>query len=190
MRIPLGIGALCGLLWLASGCAPRQQQRAVTATPSPEELPRFTKLERIIPANVQIEHRGIDPRLKLVPELKEPELTAEEKAALGETEPLFKFLLYGEPSRPAGSRVAPWYGGVAAYVYGYGGAEVLHGHSSSVAGAGGRGGITVTTDTFGSSVTRTGGQAHRPGSVGPRSGVTIGTGGESTIADHERRVPP
>lgn len=92
---------------LLAGCAP--QNPAITAKPTPAELPDIPPFERTIPVAVAVEGQRPESRVHLVPDFKEPELTADEKQALG-IEPIrFKFLPYSDLAPPVGSSVGPWY---------------------------------------------------------------------------------
>lgn len=65
------------------GCAGASRQTATTVAPTNEELPSFNRMERNIPAKVDVEHLEGPPRAPLVvlPNLAAP--TAEERAKLG-----------------------------------------------------------------------------------------------------------
>jgi hypothetical protein len=185
MRTALGVLAACSALSLVIGCA--HGPKSTTVAPTHDELPQFKELEPTIYAIVGVERRTTQGLVQLVPEFKEPPLTADEKAALGQPKPEYKFLLYPAPGWPAGSHVAPWDGGITAAQYGYGGPETTYGWPTSVARSGGRAGIAVGTDTFGSRVAGAGGRKESMTGVSGYAGVTVDSGPPSRVADHKRR---
>jgi hypothetical protein len=114
----LGALGACLAAWcFSSGCA-QQDNVAITTKPSSEEMPVLRQVEHVSQATVAVEGGPVQTESRLVPDFKLPELTAEEKAALGPERARFKFLLYNELSLPAGSTLAPWYGGVTSAMIG------------------------------------------------------------------------
>lgn len=110
-------------LGLAIGCA--QNDQVVTARPTPEELPNLPEVYATpIQASIAVEDQVYRPRAQLVPDFKEPELTPEEKAALGEDWQPYKPLLAAEMLRSSESLQGTWYGGQETYAWGIGAAEV------------------------------------------------------------------
>ena len=96
------------LLWSGNGCA-RRQISAVA--PTSEELPNIEQDTQIIPARIGVEGRRNERRLGLVQDYTEPELTPEERVALGEREDVINWLEFYVP-RPDNPRVWSEYGGV------------------------------------------------------------------------------
>jgi hypothetical protein len=93
----------------AAGCA--QRESAIEAAPSQAELPKLEQPEHVTPLSVGVEGRSrTEPRIVFVPEFKEPELTAEEKKALGIRDPEIDFLALYRATVPG--RVGPWAGGI------------------------------------------------------------------------------
>jgi len=166
----------CGLLlaWVA-GCASGHKDMAVSAPPTTEELPKITEIQRSIPAYVIRENPEHESRVRLVPEFVEPELTAEERAALGERSSDFKFLRYPDRREPPGSTVGSFYGGVATYSHGWGfPATGVYGRSA-ISGMAGWGGAGVGVDSFGSRVSAAGEFHRSPVMRGPRGDINVQT---------------
>lgn len=112
----VGVGiAVCLIL----GCA--QPKRLAAVKPSHDELPVLAEIQPSAQqASVKVQGRDATGRTVLVPEFKEPPLTPEERAALGEKEPLVKLLQFEDLTRVPGSPVAGWAGGVDTHAAGYG----------------------------------------------------------------------
>ena len=186
MRTSLGIilfGTACSLV---VGCAQRDQ--AVSIPPTSDELPQIKSIQRHLPAIVIAENPRNDSRVRLVPSFKQPELTPEERAALGQ-EPLdFEFLLY-EPFRPPGSLVGLWFGGVQTAIHGYGGASALYGLDTSVSRAASQGGVRTDVDLFDSRISGMFPRTDRVSTAGPRSEIVVETDSiASRIAKRRPRI--
>lgn len=95
------------LLTVCGGCAARNDPAsahtgnpAIAAAPSRAELPQFDEIRQTLPAKVGVEEYTDQPRLVVVPQYVEPELTPEEKKALGEDqEPEFDELTFRQIER-------------------------------------------------------------------------------------------
>lgn len=116
------VGILCsGILALAGGCA--QRSRLAILEPHQEEIPN---LEHVRPTNIQatvkVAGRNEEPVVPLVPDLSAPELTAEEKAAVGEDKPVYKALLHEYLVRKQNAPVSSTFGGAEVQISGVGGA--------------------------------------------------------------------
>ncbi len=179
MRTLSGILATWGALWLIAGCA--QAPKATTVGPTTDELPQYKQLDPTVYAIVDIEHRTTESQVHLVPDFKEPELTPEEKAATGKGEPVYRYLPFPAPDERTNSLVAPWYGGITTLQHGHGGGDAAYGWPTSIARAGGRAGIAVETDTFGSRVAASGGRRQAVTGVGGREGLIVGSGPASRV---------
>jgi hypothetical protein len=164
------IVAMC---WLVAGCA--RQTQPLSLAPTSEELPEIKEVQRTIPATVVAEKPADESRVRLVPSFKEPELTAEEQAALGKQPLDFKFLLYQLRSQPPGSPVGTWLGGVQTFSYGYGKPSILYSPRPIVSGVFGPGSVAVEVDTAGSRVTGLIPPSQGPVGVGPASGIAVET---------------
>lgn len=92
---------------LAGGCARRA---ATTAAPHQEELPVIERPEQIVPAAIGVEGRREERHVALVPKFEEPELTEEERRALGEKPEPINWLEFYVPA-PKVLRVWPDFGG-------------------------------------------------------------------------------
>ena len=118
-------GVFCLLtigLGLAAGCA--QRDKVVTAMPTPEELPELgERYATPIQASVVVEGRVSGHRARFVPDFTEPELTPEEKVAVGEDWEPYKPPFSTPKLRSIDSLQGPWYGGQETYAWGLGGAE-------------------------------------------------------------------
>ncbi len=109
---------LAGLTLLtAVGCA-APERRLEPLRPAPGELQPMPELDPGVPVSVGIEQRGAAPRVVLVPDFKEPPLTPEERAALGQREDRMRRLDYALRDELPSPRVGRWWGGVQAGVYG------------------------------------------------------------------------
>ncbi len=81
-RHPLVVLTALAASLLLAGC--QQSPRAsASVEPSLDELPRLNGVERTLPIDVVVEGGGDAPRRRLVADYREPELTEEEKVALG-----------------------------------------------------------------------------------------------------------
>lgn len=186
MRITLGTFLVCGALCVACGCAQRTQ--TITVAPSHDELPNLTELEPISPVTAVAEGRTDEPRIQLVAPFKEPELTPEEQAVLGQRREVIKLLLYQVPDYRPGTRVGTWFGGVRTLAHGRGGADAVSGGSTSgVSTTGARGGAVSGVDTFGSHIAATGTAAQGAGQSGPESGLRVDVDRPSQVAGHKTR---
>jgi len=123
MRIAWCLPILLALgIAVAAGCRSAARVSAATAPPTADELPRIAQPERIVPARVGVDERDRgQPHVILVPRFEEPELTPEERAALGEEEEPFNWLEF-YVAQPEVTRVWPARGGVSTAVYGLGAA--------------------------------------------------------------------
>ena len=99
--------ALPGLICFAGGCA--QTAAPITAhAPTLEELPPPDARERVLPVRVGVDGRGNEPQVSLAPTFEAPELTPEEKEAVGETDPPFDVLAFYRPARGPEHGVFPF----------------------------------------------------------------------------------
>lgn len=118
-RISIPLLVIVGLL----GCAAREKT-AINVQPTTEELPDLAVAKpRTHQMDVAVEGRPGTPIEPLTPDFKEPELTPEERAALGRDEPTYEPLLYNLPGRAPGSTVAFEYTMPRVAVYGVGAAQ-------------------------------------------------------------------
>lgn len=128
---------LVGGLALLGGCASKRE--AARVKPSPDEMPQLAELRvKTQQASVYAEGQRGAPRLALVPDFKEPELTAEERAALGQRELVYRPLLYPDAVRSPNRPVGNMYAEVETFAWGRGGAAAYRDFATYVAG--------VTTD--------------------------------------------
>ncbi len=103
--LTVGIGVLL------TGCA--ADARRTTAAPSEDELLKLEPPPNAIPAHVGVEGTDNEERrLVLVPSYEVPELTEEEREAVGIEPELVNFLEFYEPA-PAETRTWPGQGGPA-----------------------------------------------------------------------------
>jgi len=116
MRTTWRLLALAALL-TALGCA-APERRFEAVQPAPGELAPMPELDPGMPVSVGIEGRGDAPRVVLVPDFKEPPLTPEERAALGEREDRIRRLDYTLPDDLPSPRVGRWLGGVQTAAHG------------------------------------------------------------------------
>lgn len=187
-QLPTGLwlSFLCGLL---AGCA--QGNPAITAMPSDAELPRVGAVQRTIPVSVTVEGRGAESRVRLVPDFKEPELTAKEKEALGLDKIHFKFLLYNELSQPVGSRVGNWYAGVSTATDRRVRVWSLYDPHSHLVGVAGRGGVATGVDASGSRVSGAYGPRDTTAATGPSSAIVVETdNAASRVAERKPHDEP
>lgn len=185
MRTSGSIRILALMLAAAAGCT--QRDPTIAEPPSHAELPQIIPTERTLPVRVDIAHRGREPTVRLVPDFTEPELTAEEKEALGQREPWIVLLPYKPPYRQYGSTAGPDYAGVQTLNRGRGGVLTDLGNlTTPLAGVYGRGGVLTDSDTFGVSVS--GRYLARPpvARVGHREGIVVDTGRAKLIAERRR----
>ncbi|MCK4341748.1 MAG: hypothetical protein KAY37_08505 [Phycisphaerae bacterium] len=187
MRTMLGIIVVCGSLWLGTGCEKRG--RDVTVMPAPHELPPLEYVRRSPhQGEVKVIGRVEEPVVALVPSFEEPELTPEERAAVGEDGPEYKPLLFNDLVWTPSTSVGDWYGGINTYASGLGGADTIH--ESMVTQryhVSGWGGAAIG---IGANVPLPG-HTYRPDwrfrAVGPAGGLSVGIGRASEIAKHEER---
>ncbi len=104
------------VLTVLVGCA-SDKNVAVTASPHEEELLTLPQTHRVVPAVVAVEGRSGHPQLNLTPDYKVPELTEEEREALG-IAPEMEFLKHDIGYTPPDSTVGTWIGGVATAIDG------------------------------------------------------------------------
>lgn len=175
------------LLALASGCA--QNNQAIAAKPTTDELLQLKERETPVQATVAVEDRDHQAAMQLVPDFKQPELTPEERAALGQ-EPLdYKFLPYRDRTLPLGSPVGPWFAGVETATAGYGRPSIIIAPRTSVTGIVGWGGVMTGVDPFRPGVTSVGYERAHAATVGPEQTVTIETDPTaSTVARSKPRI--
>jgi hypothetical protein len=121
--ILLGMGMV-----LLAGCA-RQDVTAIK--PTEDELPNIPERGRVLPVSVKVEGQEQPLLVTLVPKFEEPELTAEERAAMGEQPQTIDWLEFYRP-QPAVQRIAADLGGVSAGVSGMGGPELGFDHYDPV----------------------------------------------------------
>ena len=172
---------------LLAGCA--HQKPLVTVKPTQEELPNIPELQSsATQVSSRVEGQWQETRLTLVPEYKEPELTPEERAAVGEDAPPYQPLLYPWAAAPRDSLTQPAVGGIEVYVSGRGTGEVYRDYAKTLSFAGPDwGGPAVWTDPF----------TVRPGAVyyqipdsayagGPDGGPEVGYERAEQSATHER----
>ena len=173
-------------LWVLGGCA---TPKATTIAPTEDELPHFKQIERTLSISVGVEGRGEAPRVLLVPSFEEPELTAEERAALGEEEPGIDWLEFYVPL-PKIVRTWSEIGGVRTAIRGLGGPAVGLVLSHPPQSVGGEGG--VATGAHDESDTRYGKSSRSRQAVGkgPSSSVRVGVNPPSRVAGRERRRGP
>ena len=188
MRTLVGVILIGILLWPAAGCARRD--RAISTKPSADEIPRLEELgQKTQQASVYVEGQGRQPRLQLLPSFEEPELTPEERVALGYEESPYKPLLYYDAVRSPDSILGNWSAGVETYAWGRGGAQWFQDRDTYIS--------WVSSDFESMEVgynwpaPQTGGVygAKSPaGMVGPsEAGAAIAIDRASEIATHENR---
>ncbi len=171
---------LAGVCLGIVGCA--SQDKAVTADPTPEELPRMPEVrQHYAQGDVKVPGRRQTPRAVLTPDFEEPPLTPEERAAVGEDKPEYEPLLHPYRGHIVGTGVGNWYGGQ----------DVAIGAASrrvAVAPVDTRWVHTYGLDSFTVQIGLPSRIAHRdgitppPGHVGPWDGLDVGIGFESIIA--------
>lgn len=91
-----------------SGCA--ETQSAALVQPSPDEIPKFEKRGGKFPVTVGVEGKNEQPTRLIVQKMEPPPLSAEERTALGQHEPIVDYLALYRPA--PGPRVAVWSGSV------------------------------------------------------------------------------
>jgi hypothetical protein len=161
-------------LTLCGAC--QKPNEAVTAHPTTDELltiqmTEFTPTQ----ATVAVEGRAFESQHVLLSEFKPPELTAEEKAALGPERVWYKFLPYSDLRLPVGSKVAPWIGGVETAVNGRGGALTWIAPPERRAGVSGSGGVNIGVDPVALRIVGVGHERPSTGVVGPPNDAVIAT---------------
>jgi hypothetical protein len=186
----VAVGTGLAILGAMPGCGPPKNV-AITTKPSSEELPQLAPVEHVTEVTVAVEGGPTETGFRLVPEFKEPELTAAEKAALGPEKVHFKFLPYNELSLPPNSTVGPWRGGISTAIDGTSRIVGRLGKQPPLAGVAGWGGATTAVDPFATYIARRYHSRETTASVGPRSAVTVGTDpGPSRIAEREPHKTP
>lgn len=184
------VGVCLAIPFGLTGCGPPKNV-AITTKPSTEELPTIPQVEHISQATVAVEGGPMPTEFRLVPEFKPPELTAEEKAALGPAAVHFKFLLYNELSLPLNSTVGPWQGGIATAVDQPSRVAGLFDRQRPLTGVAGWGGATTFVDVYPSRVAGTYSPHAASALAGPRSGIVVGTDPlPSRVARREPRKTP
>jgi hypothetical protein len=173
MIVRLGSAVLVCALALVCGCAQRNQ--AIAAKPTTDELLRLKEKETPIQAIVTIEGRNRQASVRLVPDFKPPDLTPEERAALGEQPLDYKFLPYRDRTLPYGSHVGPWFAGIDTATLGQGGSSVRIAERTSVTGIVGWGGVATWTDPARPGVTGLADPRRPAAFVGAPEMVTIET---------------
>jgi len=169
---------------LVAGCA---RPRAALVTPSPEELPRFEHREPTLPASVTAEGAAERSAAVLVPSFQEPELTAAERAALGEEKERINWLEFYHPL-PKLFRITPDTGGVSTTLAGRGGAAVGFDTRRPVSTSGpDSGGAHTGALTEGTTRFQSGGRAQPASASGPRDAVRVGEGGTRRAATRQTR---
>lgn len=178
---------VCSIAALSCGCG--QPNQALSAKPTTDELLQLKEKETPIQAIVAVEERNRQATVHLVPDFKPPELTPEERAAIGQRPIDFKFLPYEDRTPPLGSHVGPWFAGVDTAAGGRGGVSTYVAPRTSITGVAGWGGVATWIDTFKPGVT---GLAYprQPAAVaGPPQSVTIETDPQaSTVAQQKPRI--
>ena len=126
----------------------------------------------------------------LVPSFEEPELTLEEREALGEDQETAIDWLEFYQALPAIFRVWSETGGVSTAIHGSGGPAVgLHPFHKPV-GVGGQGGLTLGAHGERDTRSGTGAPAARPYAKGSRAGVRVGVNPARRISSHQTRSEP
>ncbi|MBK9126445.1 MAG: hypothetical protein IPM13_01410 [Phycisphaerales bacterium] len=101
------IGALTGIALLVGCATPPAGESIRTSAPTPDEYPRVSVREdALIQASVVAERDRHEPRTRIVGEFKEPELTPEEKQALGKVDPPYRLLAHLYPLRRPNSTIS------------------------------------------------------------------------------------
>jgi len=188
-----GVAILLGglLACFVGGCA--QREGAISTPPSVDELPDLSALERKLPAAIAVEGQSRQPRVPLTPSFELPELTAEERTAMGMDDPELELLLFGEPIGAPSWRVAPTLGGAAVLKFGRerGGASVLHLGTTRISGVNSsRGGAATAIGGFGSSVAGRGWKRESVAQSGRLEGMTTGECGASKVSARHRTIDP
>jgi hypothetical protein len=155
----------------------------------PEELPAIELTHGAAQFETTVEGRDRTPQAQLVPDLKVPEPTREERIALGERPLDYKFLLYNLPFYTSGSRVGTWYAGVRTGTAGYAFPSILYNGRTSISGIAGFGGPVTATDPTPARVSMVGPTRDSAGVAGPRTTITVGTDPQaSQIAERKPRI--
>jgi len=178
LRVWLQIAGLA-LFGAAGGCV---RPAPAVVTPHEGELFTLEKPEQIIPASIGVEGRGEEARVRLVPEFKEPELTPEEKAAIGMRPDPVNWLEFYEP-QPDVIRVLPDLGGGAIAIGGWGGAGVQRDAARRVAAQ-----STARKAVADEHSERTGVSEAAPDKRPPGGAVSSDEGGVRTGECEERRA--
>jgi hypothetical protein len=171
---------LLGAALLLGGCASEKARRShVLAPPHQEELLQMERIDRR-PTQViaVVEGDNEAPRLTLVPDFAEPELTPEERAALDQREIYYEPLTYPDAARDPARGVLPRYAGPQVGTAGRGGvvAAVDNNLSRRFGTFSAQGGVRVGTYAY---ITRSGFAYTYAGGVpvvgvSGQSGVTTG----------------
>ena len=167
-------GLLAGVsVALLAGCATQRPSVSTSTPPTVEELPQLAHLERTLPAVITVEQAERTPRWPLVPELKEPELTPEERRLLTLEVPEFKFLPYADQRLRPESPVAPWLGGVTTGANGAAFPETVSDRERRVTGVAGWAGATMEIDPLARGVSQAGPARISPARSGPPAAVLV-----------------
>gem|GEM_PF-2860692 len=164
--------ALSIACWLV-GCV--GDNAAVTVAPSHDELPTIAAAEPSVPITVAVERPAAPAGPRLVPILKEPELTPQEAAAIGQPAVEFKFLPYNELWLQPGAPIGSWWGGVRTAMSGRGGPASIRGAATRGVGVAGWGGPATAAHPLPAQI---GGVLPAKPSrylARPESGVIVGT---------------
>lgn len=184
MRISVPALVCVGCAWLAAGCA---RPTTVSVAPHPEELPKFERTERVIPARIGVEGRDEQLSVLLVPKFTEPELTPQEKRALGQEEPAINWLEFYVPPREG--YVGPGTGGVSAAIGGRTGVALADRHERARTASmwSGLGGASVSAMLWREISFAQGLPRPPTAEAGPPEAVQIGVNPRRGVAAHERR---
>jgi hypothetical protein len=158
---------------------------ATLSDPTLAELPNpAARPRRSIAAKVGIQQYRRPPQVPMVPDFKEPPLTPEERAALGEDQPKppDEFNTFAKNERGLEHGVGPFEARVTTATYGIGGAEVGLNPATSYYGSWGMGGFYAGID-FRSRPVAIGYESVTPRTgIGPESRVLSGEGTERSGA--------
>jgi hypothetical protein len=174
-------------LWVAGGCA---RPTSLNMAPTQDEMPHLAMPERVLPVSVGVEGRREEPFTLLVTDYKPPELTPEERTALGIEPETINWLEFYRPT-PIG-RICSGNGGVSAGVHGLGGpgTSLIGFTRMSFIGSGDGG---VATGVHGEHTGRygLGFLANPAGHQGSEdAAVRVGVGPAGRISTHQTRPEP
>ncbi len=173
--------SLSGVLALLAGCASKNV--AISAPPTSDELPNLSRLERRLPVRVDVEGRShYEARTQLVPDIREPELTPEEREIMGKQEIVLRQLPYALANKPVESHVAPWYNDLRTGAQGYGGCDVGLISTDLSVGVAGWAGVRYDTHGWGGTNVAVYGTAGATVHAYGAAGARVGYGSECHIA--------